>query len=58
MSEARSRLLGLNCGLNLRGRLNLLNGSGLNRGGLLNLLNRGRLGGRDFRRRCRNLEAR
>ena len=52
MREARSRLLGLNCGLNLRGGLNLLN-----RSGLLNRLNRGRLGGRDFRRCCRNLEA-
>ena len=54
MSEAGSRLLGLNCRLGLRGRLNLLNGSGLlNR---LNLLNR--LGDRSHFRRYGNLEAR
>ena len=54
MREARSRLLGLNCGLNLQSRLNLLNGSGLlNR---LNLLNR--LGDRSHFRRYGNLEAR
>ena len=46
MREARSRLLHLNLRLNL-----------LNRSGLLDRLNE-RLGGRDFRRRCRNLEAR
>ena len=51
MSEAGSRLLGLNLGLGLRGRLNLLN-----RGGLLNLLNR--LGGRSYFCRYGNLEAR
>ena len=43
MSKAPAGLLGLNLRLGLRGRLNLLNGSGL-----LNL--RSRLGGRDFRR--------
>ena len=56
-------MLGLNLGLGLRGRLNLLNGSGLlnllNGSGLLGRLNlRGRLGGRSYFRRYRNLEAR